>query len=425
LEWRFEFPEVLNNKGDFIGFDIVIGNPPYISNWDLSEKNRNLVLFLENNYKPYLNGHWDLFGCFIILGKNLLRKNGLNTYILPTSFYKEKHSTLLRKNFLEEVTIIELLDFQQLVVFEDVARQTGIYSINKSKPINNNILIKSNILDDGCPVPQSFYLQLKNYAFKTTVTEKDISIYSKLQKNITLLGKLVCINTGVVAHSKKESNLKFTKDDVIHKEYKIGYKRYVIGSNLTQYSIKYDNDYIDYESKKEHFHRPKYSLLFESEKIIVRRISGSNNKLIACYDNEQYYSNDNLMHLVKWSNEILEFQKPENKWEIEIDNSIFIKYITAILNSKLCTYYFSKFLSTDTLQGSYSSIYPEDIRQIPIKNANKIKQQAIIQIVDKILTAKKSDLKADTTALEKAIDQLVYQLYGLTEEEIKIVEGKS
>lgn len=124
---------MLNNEGDFVGFDVVIGNPPYISNWDLSESNRPLVILLEKIYQAYLSGHWDLFNCFIILATNLLTKNGLNTFILPTSFYKEKHSTKLRRFFLEIMEIIELLDFQQYIVFEDIARQTGIYIIRKIK----------------------------------------------------------------------------------------------------------------------------------------------------------------------------------------------------------------------------------------------------------------------------------------------------
>jgi len=424
FEWRFEFPEVLNDDGDFVGFDVVIGNPPYISNWDLQESDRSLVIYLENQFQPYLNGHWDLFGCFVILGNKISINRGLNSFILPTSFYKEKHSTELRLFFLEKVKIIELLDFQSLVVFEDVARQTGIYLVQKEMPQDNWIKIKSSITDIGQLAPQVFFSKLKNTAFKTSVLEKDIRIFEKLNENSILLGELVCVNTGVVAHSKKESNLKFTKDDVIHKEFKDGFKKYIIGSNLSPYTIYYQDDFIDYESKKDHFHRSKFPLLFESEKIIVRRISGKDNKIIACFDDNGYYSNDNLMHLVKWNNAILEFQKPEKKWSIIIDERYSTKYLTAILDSKLCTYFFSKFLSTDTLQGSYSSIYPEDIRQIPIRKISVEQEFEIVELVNKILELKSIDATADTTALESEIDKLVYQLYGLTEEEIKIVEGK-
>jgi hypothetical protein len=345
FEWRFEFPEVLNDDGEFVGFDVVIGNPPYISNWDLSESNRNIVIYLEEAFKPFLNGHWDLFGCFVILGSSILKENGFNSYILPTSFYKEKHSTELRRYFLNQIKIIELIDFKELVVFEDVARQTGIYLIQKTRLENNTFIVKNYIDESGSLVKQDFFKSLKNFAFKTNVNNQDIILFEKLNANSVLLGNIVCINTGVVAHSKVGSPIKFTKDDVITKQPKSGFKQYVIGSNLSSYTIIFDGTYMDYNSKIEFFHRPKFPLLFESNKIIIRRLSGKNNSIIACFDDSKYYSNDNLMHLVKWNQEIMEFQKPEKKWDAIIDSNFSLKLITAILNSKLCTYFFSKFLS--------------------------------------------------------------------------------
>jgi len=422
FEWRFEFPEILNDDGEFVGFDVVIGNPPYISNWDLSESNRNIVIYLEEAFKPFLNGHWDLFGCFVILGSSILKENGFNSYILPTSFYKEKHSTELRRYFLNQIKIIELIDFKELVVFEDVARQTGIYLIQKTRLENNTFIVKNYIDESGSLVKQDFFKSLKNFAFKTNVNNQDIILFEKLNANSVLLGNIVCINTGVVAHSKVGSPIKFTKDDVITKQPKSGFKQYVIGSNLSSYTIIFDGTYMDYNSKIEFFHRPKFPLLFESNKIIIRRISGKNNSIIACFDDSKYYSNDNLMHLVKWNQEIMEFQKPEKKWDAIIDSNISLKLITAILNSKLCTYFFSKFLSTDTLQGSYSSIYPEDLRQIPIKEDENL-VPVIENYVGKVIEARKQNPTADTTDLENQIDQLVYQLYELTDEEIKIIEA--
>ena len=126
------------------------------------------------------------------------------------------------------------------------------------------------------------------------------------------------------------------------------------------------------------------------------------------------YRNDN----------VLKFQKPETKWDIIIDDNLSLKFITSILNSNLITYYFSKFLSTDTLQGTYSSIYPDDLRQIPIKRGFQ-QEKNIIAKVDQILSLKKDNPEADTSALEREIDTLVYQLYNLTDEEIAIVEEAS
>ncbi len=326
-------------------------------------------------------------------------------------------------DFLENIQIVELIDFQQEIVFIGIARQTCIYLIRNTYVQNNLISIKHDVLDKYEIVPQEFYLQLKNYALKTNVSYQDVQIFSKLLKDSILLGSLVCINTGVVAHSRIGASRKFTKDDVIFKEYKKGYKKYITGSNISQYLIKYENDYIDYDGNINDFHRPKYSLLFESEKIIIRRISGSNNRFFASYDDLGYYTNDNIMHMVKWNEKILNFQKPENKWEIKMHSEVSLKLILAIINSKLNTYYFSKFLSTDTLQGSYSSIYPEDIRQIPIKEIDLEIQNNIIILVDKVMSMKK--VQIDTTELEAEIDKMVYELYGLTQDEIKVVEGNN
>jgi adenine-specific DNA-methyltransferase len=128
------------------------------------------------------------------------------------------------------------------------------------------------------------------------------------------------------------------------------------------------------------------------------------------------------MHLIKWNKEVLEFQKPEKKWETLMNNEYSLILLTAIINSKLTTYFFSKFLSTDTLQGSYSSIYPEDLRQIPIKTHSTI-TYLIEDLANQIIIAKKQDYSSETVLLETQIDQLVYQLYNLTAEEIAIIEN--
>jgi len=143
---------------------------------------------------------------------------------------------------------------------------------------------------------------------------------------------------------------------------------------------------------------------------------------MSCFDDKGFYTNDNVMHLVLWNEEILEFQKPEKKWNFITNGKFNLKYILAIINSQLNTYYFSKFLSTDTLQGSYSSIYPEDIRQIPVKEIEEKDQQPFVVLVAQILELKKAG--KDTQALEDEIDTLVYRLYDITPEEQAIIEGK-
>jgi type I restriction-modification system DNA methylase subunit len=485
FNWNNEFKKIFD-KG---GFDVIIGNPPYVSNWTLSDSNRDMVLWLSENYKKDLTGHWDLFVCFISISIKYLKDGGYNSFILPTSFLKEKYGKLIRENIIENLKLVEIVDFGQEVIFENVARQTFIYNIHKSTPVNNFVRIKNGISDVGYLVPQDFYKKLKNVSFKTNVIETDIAVYNKLYINSSKLGEIVCLNVGVVAHSNTSSPKKFTKDDVIYNEFKDGFKKYVIGPNLSRYSVFFDNQFLDYDSNVNFFHRPKFKLLFESEKIIVRRTSGNHNSIIAYYDDQNYYSNDSMMHLIRWNSNVLNYQKPENKWTINLDDEFELKFLLVILCSKLSTYFFSKFLSTDTLQGAYSSIYPEDLREIPIKNApihqqkiycemsnlmlkynnelqlnSKKFQKSILRKFEindlpkklqdwyllsysdfiKELAKKKiklslSDeaeweeyfnaeakkalsLKSKIDATDKEIDQLVYKLYDLTEEEIAIVE---
>ena len=240
FNWQNEFPEVFA-KG---GFDVIIGNPPYVSNWTLSDSNREMVLWLSEHYKKDLTGHWDLFVCFISISIKYLKDGGYNSFILPTSFLKEKYGKLIRENIIENLERVEIVDFGQEVIFENVARQTFIYNIHKSTPAGNFVRIKNGISDVGSLVPQDFYKKLKNASFKTNVIEADIAVYNKLYSNSSKLGEIVCLNVGVVAHSNTSSPKKFTKDDVIYNEFKDGFKKYITGPNLSRYSVFFDNQYF-------------------------------------------------------------------------------------------------------------------------------------------------------------------------------------
>lgn len=418
IDFDFElfFSEVRREKG---GFDIVIANPPYISNWSQSKNNREEVLLLDKLYKDFLTGHWDIFLCFIPKAITILRGQGICSFILPTSFYKEKHSTKVRDFFLNHLSVLELLDFEDEVIFSDVARQTGIFIVQKAKSTSGFAKIKNGINQHHRLVKQSFFKELKNSAFKLSVTDIDIRLYNKINYGSLKLGRYVCINTGVVAHSRAGSPVSFKKDDVIYKSFEEGYKKYIIGSNVSRFKITYENDYIDYDSKVDYFHRPKYKLLFESPKIIVRRISGKNNTLMACFDENKYYTNDNLMHVIHWSNEVLRFQSPEKKWSIVMGSHLSLKYILSVMTSEVFTYYFSMFLSTDTLQGSYSSIYPEDLREVPLKDIESNKQESFILLADYLLflNSFKDELVAKQY-FDVLLNGLIYELYFF--EEIKL-----
>jgi hypothetical protein len=185
------------------------------------------------------------------------------------------------------------------------------------------------------------------------------------------LGTICAVNPGVVAHSRKGSPITFKKDDVIYREaLEPNYKRYVDGEDLGRYSITWKRLYIDYDSKRDFFHRPKFPQLFESPKIMFRSVSGPNNSLIAVYDDGAFYTNDAIRHAVKWNEKIAQLQTVGG---IQVEPRVEdyeLRYIAALCSSRLISSYFSLFLAPGTLQGSYTSVYPEHIRALPIYRVN-------------------------------------------------------
>ena len=151
---------------------------------------------------------------------------------------------------------------------------------------------------------------------------------------------------------------------------------------------------------------PRTFDIFSGKKIIIREITGNHPRsIIATYTEETFLFNRSNIAVV------------------EKDGfSISLKYILGILNSKLMSYYFIKNTAKSVRQ-MFPKIILEDLRKFPIKKGSAADQQAVINLVDLVLSSKKSEHTIDTSVLESEIDRLEYELYGMNEEEIRIVEG--
>lgn len=434
--WKEEFEGVMKEGG----FDVVIGNPPYISNWQLSETNRSMVTFLDEKYPSVTVGHWDIYILFIKKALELLKDNGFLSFIVPSSFAKEKYGRKLREFIIKNYTITSLSEFGAETVFKDVAREYIIFVIQKKRPNNRKteiIHFKNLEFEESHAISQETFLDFHNFTFRTDLDDKRSSILSKISSTKCFIGNICCVNVGVVAHSKEGSSISFKKNDVIHNEFKQDYKKYIEGRDISRYSYSWKGLWMDYESKAKYFHRPKFPELFENNKIIVRRVSGENNSIISVYDDTHFYTNDNLINIIPWNDDVLKLQSPEKKWTIfKPYNYLSLKYILGILNSKLISFYFNKAIATGTLQGTYSGVYPEDVRMLPVKQMTENQQQPLIEIVDKIVSLNKrlnelGDKRTDERAViedeikktDSEIDELVYRIYGLTEDEKAIIES--
>ncbi|WP_231940065.1 DUF7149 domain-containing protein [Dolichospermum compactum] len=409
FEWRFEFPEVLNNDGVFVGFDVVIGNPPYV----FARENFNdyLKKYFTDNYKTS-QYQVNLFILFIEKTISILKNKAEFTLIIPNSMLMVSSAKSLRKYLLSETSLNEIINLIGYS-FEGVNVETIIISSKKEKANEINdikILLNNNYNFKLIHCKKQFsFMENKGFELNVFSNEESDSLIQKLICNSEILDELVLIKAGLMAYEIGKGNPKQSPEDVKNRIYDYNYEfdsnthKYLEGKDVNRYLINWSDTYLKYG---ENLAAPRSFNLFNGKKIIIREITGKHPySIIATYTEDIYLFNRSNIAILEKQN-----------------LNISLKYILAVINSKLMSYFFVK-NTAKSVRKMFPKLILEDLRKFPIKKIAMKKQQELISIVDKILTAKKSDPNADTTALETEIDQLVYQLYELTAEEIKIIEG--
>ena len=443
FEWRFEFPEVLNDEGDFIGFDVMIGNPPYFSLSKIKEKNQ--TAYFENNYQTYTKGS-DIYCLFYERGSCLLRKEGFLTYITSNSWLRTIYGDALKKYLIENLQPQSLLNIEDIQIFEEATVESNIIVLKKDKvneffdvaSLTNNYLIGSS-LDE--------YFDKNYFQFTIPNTSEWIIGNQKsgtLKQKIARIGKQlkdfqITINFGI----KTGYNTAFiineeTKNQLIAESSNSAeiIQPILRGRDLKKYSYEFSNQWVICTFPSLALDIKNYpAIMAYFEKIGRKRlaqsgIEGSRKKT----NNQWFETQDSIAY---WQ----DFNKPKIVWgeisdqpKFAFDDSNYyaeattflmtgekLKYLLAILNSKLSEWYFNQ-ISTTTGMGT-NRWKKYKIEMLPIKEPTETEELLLEKIVNQILTAKKLDPKADTTGLETEINQLVYQLYELTAEEIKIIEG--
>jgi len=394
FEWRFEFPEVLNDEGDFVGFDVVIGNPPYGM-----VTNETIKHYLENNYFT-VEGRIDLFETFIEKGLNLTAMYSGLSFIVPNTLLSNLYSKKLRKHLVENYFIREITNFG-MDVFEDPTVHTCIISVSKglatdkigirNKVSNQNELLAG--LDSFIKINE--ISENQNFTFDVTLNEFDRNLFKKF-KNWTKLGDYChirqCIKTGDDEKYVQKSNLVLDNT----------WKKSLRGKGIQRYCIVEDDVALKYGNWLAR--NWKNTDFYERHKIAIRE---TGKRIIACIDFDNRYFLSSLYAVY-----------PKAGYT---DGDLL--FLLGLLNSTFATFVLSK-ISFELTEGAFTKFRTNQLGRLPIILDSSICRDSIISIVNQIITIKKSDLTADTNTLEKEIDQLIYELYGLTEEEIKIVEGE-
>jgi len=390
FEWRFEFPEVLNDEGDFIGFDVVIGNPPYIQ---LSKTE-----YITKEYRNYFlekfqtsGGRLNTFIFFIHLSNRILNSYGLLHFIIPNTILSQEYYSFTRDFLMNKVSLTEIVNFP-ILPFDDAVVETVLIQYINSPNLVNSVEIKELSKNKLTPISKLKKEVINRNSKYSFVYNLNPVIEKVFNKKYDTFGKICEVNQGIALKGDKSLSIKTFKEN--ENCFKL-----LDGRNINKYSIKWDGIYLDYDSNK--IHSCKRKDIFESdEKLMFRRVSSS---LIFTYDNEKFYALNTLVIVNK------------------IDRNIGpdLKFILGLMNSKLMNYiYANKFKSTKTV---FSEIQARSVKELPLPKISREIENQMISFADKIILLKKSN--KDTTALETQIDQLVYELYGLTEEEIAIVES--
>ncbi|SFE40966.1 DUF7149 domain-containing protein [Thermoflexibacter ruber] len=397
FEWRFEFPEVLNEDGDFEGFDFVVGNPPYSRDYLSRLKKFFDELFETSEYKI------DPFVFFIERGTHLLYKEGWLNMIVPNTWLNTDTFSKLR-HFLLNKTHIEFITNLGRDVFPKANVDTCIVSLNNFNPIKEvKITDASNEKEKDLRIinyKKLFYknpndwFKNKNYIFDIHIDSNEKVIIEKLLSKSILLGSITEISQGLIPYNKREQSLlnPYISTEPQDETWKPFLDR---GNCIGKYSLTWNGLYVKFGSWLYTANHPKF---YENEKILIQRHRNPTLKtrIIATYDNQGYYYKDNLCGV------ILKTQDYD------------LKFLLAVLNSSTANFYYKK-------NHTEVSLNPTYLKQIPIPQLSAAEQVLFVDLVEQILTKKKQG--QDTSQLEREIDERIFDLYGLSEEEKKWVSN--
>ena len=409
FDWKLDFPEVMNEKvAEKIGFDILIGNPPYVFARDSKSKG------ITQADKQYFSKHYqvteyqlNLYPLFIEKGYNLLKNKGLLDYITPNNWLTINTNKNVRK-FILDNSNIKIVNFYAKV-FESADVDSSIILFEKSQQNKSIELLEyTDNFYSIFETKTNYFLQQKDYiinleAFKNN---ESLNLLEKIELQSIQLKLIADVKAGLQAYERGKGNPPQTEEmkenRVYHSTTKINddYIKYLDGKDVCRYYLGWSGEYLKYG---DNLASPRKDFsLFSTPRILVRQIpSPLPYSINACFTKEIILNDRNSMNIINIQ-----------------ENSMLI---LGILNSKLISYWFAhKFGKLQ--RGIFPQFKVNELATFPIpKNFGNYKQP-LIKLVDEILKKKKKDVKADVSEIEQQIDNLVYQLYELTYDEVKIID---
>ena len=435
FEWRFEFPELLNDDGDFVGFDVVIGNPPYIRQEELGEFKNHL----QSNYRVFSSGG-DIFSYFYELSHSILRKKGYFSFINNT-FDKTTAGKTLREFVTNNFRFERYIDFTDVVVFEEATTYPIIMIVQKLSLKNNFKFFKYNkgnfhdkqLLYNETELTEVAQDKLNSAAWNF-INSTEQNVLTKITKQKSLLELLGKCYYGV----KTALNEAFVTENDLG-TYSV-LKNVYDGKDLKKWVTPSPfKKMIVFESKST---AKQFGKLSESAALkkmqeafpeIFQHLEPYKEKAVKRFDKgEFWWELRNCAYYNLFEKPKIIFPNLQNSNKFAFDETgiylnapaVFLpsndKSLLAILNSKV-VWHFLKSICV-IRSGGYIEVKPQYFEQIPIPHIDEKEKANLIELVDMVIQERSENQQADINSIESQIDQLVYQLYDLTQEEINIIE---
>ncbi|TXE78888.1 class I SAM-dependent DNA methyltransferase [Campylobacter peloridis] len=408
FEWRVEFSKILHSslskeeiannnlskqkgnfknlhkdkEGEFLGFDLIIGNPPYISILDLSKIDNSKIY---KKFYPEIKGAYDIFILFIIKGLELIKRKGYFCWIIPNKFLisqyaQSTYEMLLKKKFLEKsIDVSNLNVFENASVYPIIIFGHSETEFTKFIALNQDDLKTNNLQIIDCENIWNKFKTFKEYGIKIQSGLAGFQAHSIVE---------------YLSEKKTKNSMQFIVSGSID--------RYEIDSDKVRYMNKtYNNPYI---KKNNVISEDKWNF-WNNEKIII---AGMTKKLESTYCKHPIAMGVGVYAIYDFAN-------------------INPLVLLGILNSKFMNYVFINMFKDKHLAGNYLSINKNNLESLPMFDLNSKNEKIaneLVSLVDEILNLKEQDKNANTKTQEDKINSIVYKLYNLSKEEIKIIEGK-
>ncbi|WP_283445944.1 class I SAM-dependent DNA methyltransferase [Helicobacter pylori] len=464
FEWRFEFPEVLDDEGDFLGFDCIIGNPPYIR----QEHIKDLKPLLEKQYQDFYNSSSDIYTYFFALAYHLLKEKGFSAFITSNKYARAKYGAKLRELLLKKTTLVSYMELNALKVFESAAVDTSIIhfikqtppkesGFNYYEPTEND---KDNLKNTPSLLMRQNALSTESFIFANATL---LDLRDKIEQSGTPLKDWgIQINYGIKTGANEAFIIPTEKRDAILKNCddaqkdekgmserertKELIKPILRGKDIKRYSYEWAHLWVinTHNGYTSAFKSKIPPIDIEKYPAIKAHLDSHWDTIATrCDQGDTPYHLRNCAYLEDFEKEKIVYGEIVQEPRFYLDNgecelgyfyaeaTSFIltgehlRYLLGMLHSKLITFAFKTFYAGGGLGESGYRYKKAFIERLPIPQITEKNQELADKITDcaeRILKLKEKDPKANTQKLEKEIDALVYQLYHLTDEEIKTIE---